>query len=396
MPDIAAFQAVLNEEHLDGWLFFDFRRSNAIAHRILGLPEHAFFTRRWMYYVPREGEPAAIVSAVESHALASLPGRQRIFRTWREYRDLLSDTLSGARRVAMEYVPQNANPYCSLVDAGTVEFVRALGPEVTSSANFAQRFEATLTLEQLDSHRRAGAALLRAGDAAFAWTRERLLADDEVTELSVQQRLADLMRAEGLRVDEDELPLVAVNGNAANPHYSPNAERSSPLRRGDLLLIDFSAPLEGPGNVFADYTWMAYLGERAPERIARLFAVIREARDTGVAMLRDRFEHDARVEGCEVDDAVREVVSREGLGDAFIHRTGHNIGARVHGNGAHLDNYETHDTRPLLANTCVSMEPGVYLAQEGLGLRTEVDVLLLPGAIEVTGWEQTEVRPLLA
>jgi Xaa-Pro aminopeptidase len=148
--------------------------------------------------------------------------------------------------------------------------------------------------------------------------------------------------------------------------------------------------------VFADYTWMAYLGERAPERIAQLFAVIREARDTGVAMLRDRFERGARVEGCEVDDAVRAVVEREGLGDAFIHRTGHNIGARVHGNGAHLDNYETHDTRPLLANTCVSMEPGVYLAQEGLGLRTEVDVLLLSGAIEVTGWEQTEVKPLLA
>lgn len=396
MPDIAAFQTVLNEEQLDGWLFFDFRRSNAIAHRILGLPEQAFFTRRWMYYVPREGEPAAIVSAVESHALAGLPGRQRVYRTWREYRDLVSDTLSGARRVAMEYVPQNANPYCSLVDAGTVEFVRALGPEVASSANFAQRFEATLTPEQLDSHRRAGAALLRAGDAVFAWTRERLLADDEVSELSVQQRLADIMRAEGLRVDEDELPLVAVNGNAANPHYSPTAQRNSPVRRGDLLLIDFSAPLAGLGNVFADYTWMAYLGERVPDRIARLFAVIREARDTGVALLRDRFERGARVEGCEVDDAVRAVVAREGLGDAFIHRTGHNIGARVHGNGAHLDNYETHDTRPLLANTCVSMEPGVYLAEEELGLRTEVDVLLLPGAIEVTGWAQTEVKPLLA
>ncbi len=396
MPDIAAFQAVLNEEQIDGWLFFDFRRSNAIAHRILGLPEQAFFTRRWMYYVPREGDPAAIVSAVESHALASLPGRQRVYRTWREYRDIVSDTLSGARRVAMEYVPQNANPYCSLVDAGTVEFVRALGPEVVSSANFAQRFEATLKPEQLDSHRRAGEALRRAGDAVFAWTRDRMLAGDDLTELSVQRRLTELMRAEGLRVELDELPLVAVNDNAANPHYSPTEERDSPLRRGDLLLIDFSAPLEGPGSVFADYTWMAYLGERVPERIAQLFAVIREARDTGVALLRERFGRGARVEGCEVDDAVRAVVAREGLGDAFFHRTGHNIGARVHGNGAHLDNFETHDTRPLLTNTCVSMEPGVYLPDEGLGLRTEVDVLLLPGSIEVTGWEQVEVTPLLA
>ncbi len=396
MPDIAAFQAVLQEEQLDGWLFFDFRRSNAIAHRILGLSEQAFFTRRWMYYVPREGEPVAIVSAVESHALASLPGRQRVYHTWREYRDIVKDSLAGARQVAMEYVPQNAIPYCSLVDAGTVEFVRSLGPEVVSSANFAQRFEAILAPEQIESHRRAGKALQRAGDTALAWTRERLLAGDEVSELSVQQQLTQLMRAEALRVERDELPLVAVNGNAANPHYSPTEERNAPVRRGDLLLIDFSAPLEGSGSVFADYTWMAYLGERIPERIAQLFAVIREARDTGVALLRERFERGARAEGCEVDDAVRAVVAQAGLGEAFVHRTGHNIGTRVHGNGAHLDNYETHDTRPLLANTCVSMEPGVYLASEGLGLRTEVDVLLLPGAIEVTGWEQKAVLALLA
>lgn len=396
MPDIAAFQAVLTDEQLDGWLFYDFRRSNAIAHRILGLPEQAFFTRRWMYYVPRVGAPVAIVSAVESHALSSLPGRQCVYRTWRDYRDIVSDTLSGARRVAMEYVPQNANPYCSLIDAGTVEFVRALGPEVAPSANFAQRFEATLTAEQLDSHRRAGKALQRAGEAALAWTRERLLAGDIVSELDVQRLLTERMRAEGLRVEEDELPLVAVNGNAANPHYSPTEQRNSPVRRGDLLLIDFSAPLAEAGSVFADYTWMTYLGERVPERVAQLFAIIRQARDVGVAMLRERFERGARVEGCEVDDAVRAVVEREGLGEAFFHRTGHNIGARVHGNGAHLDNYETHDTRPLLVNTCVSMEPGVYLASEGLGLRTEVDVLLLPGNIEVTGWEQIEVTPLLA
>lgn len=395
MPDIAAFQAILKEEQLDGWLFFDFRRSNAIAHRILGLSEQAFFTRRWMYYVPRDGEPVAIVSAVESHALASLPGRQRVFRTWREYRDIVSDTLSGVRQVAMEYVPQNANPYCSLVDAGTVEFVRALGPQVVSSANFAQRFEATLSRKQLDSHRGAGLALRQAGDATFAWIRESMLNGEDLSELLVQQRLTAAMRSRELRVEGDELPLVAINGNAANPHYSPNVERNAPLREGDLLLIDFSAPLEGAGSVFADYTWMAYLGARVPDRIVHLFNVIREARDTGTAMLRARFEAGERVEGYEVDDAVRAVVTRAGLGEAFFHRTGHNIGARVHGNGAHLDNYETHDTRPLLANTCVSMEPGVYLPDEGLGLRTEVDVLLLPGGIEVTGWEQGAVTPLL-
>ncbi|HZC08281.1 MAG TPA: M24 family metallopeptidase [Ktedonobacterales bacterium] len=396
MPDITAFQAALRAARIDGWLLYDFRRSNAIAHRVLGLSPLAFFTRRWLYYVPASGEPVAIVSAVESHALAGLPGEQRVYRTWREYRDLLSEALAGARRVAMEYVPLNAIPYCSLVDAGTVEFVQSLGPEVVSSADFAQQFEAVLTPAQIESHRRAGQALVRAGERAFDWVRERLLADDPLTEYSIQRELTAYMRAEGLAVAEDELPLVSVNGNAANPHYSPTADRHAPARKGDLLLIDFSAPLAEAGAIFADYTWMAYLGERTSQRMADLFAIIARARDTGVMMLREAFDSGLRIEGWTVDDKVRAVIADAGYGDAFVHRTGHNIGERVHGAGAHLDNLETHDTRPLLANTCVSMEPGIYLPSEGLGLRTEVDVLLLPGGIEVTGWEQQAVKPLLA
>ncbi len=396
MPDIQAIQAALRAAQVDGWLFYDFRRSNAIAHRVLGLAPDAFFTRRWLYFVPAQGDPVAIVSAVEAHVLASLPGHSRVYRSWRAYREALSDTLAGARRIAMEYVPYNANPYCSLVDAGTVELVRSLGPEVVSSADFAQVFEATLTVAQIDSHRRAGAALTQAGERVLGWTRERLLAGEALNEYAIQQELATYMRAEGLAVGDDDPPLVAVNGNAANPHYSPSRERFSPVRAGDLLLIDFSAPLAEPRAIFADYTWMAYLGEHVPQRVEALFAVIRDARDTGVAMLRDAFRAGQRVEGCAVDDAVRQVVAAAGYGEAFVHRSGHNIGERVHGNGAHLDNLETHDTRPLLANTCVSMEPGIYLPDEGLGLRTEVDVLLLPGDIEVTGWEQSDVRPLLA
>jgi Xaa-Pro aminopeptidase len=204
------------------------------------------------------------------------------------------------------------------------------------------------------------------------------------------------MREEGLELDPDEKPLVAVNGNAGNPHYSPTAERHSPVRRGDLILLDFSARMPGGDTIFADYTWMTVASERVPERIASLFGIIRDARDAGIALLRERFEAGKRLEGYEVDDAVRAVVRAAGQGDAFVHRTGHNIGMMVHGSGAHLDNLETHDTRPLLVNTCTSVEPGIYLPDEGVGVRTEVDVLLLPGGIEVTGVPaQTEVTPLL-
>ncbi|MDE3230802.1 MAG: M24 family metallopeptidase, partial [Chloroflexota bacterium] len=290
----------------------------------------------------------------------------------------------------------NAIPYCSLVDAGTVELVRSVGPEVVSSADFAQRFEAVLSPAQIDSHLRAGQALQRAGDRVYAWTRERLLADAALTEYDIQRELAEYMRVEGLTVADDEAPLVAVNGNAANPHYSPTLERHSPVRRGDTLLIDFSAPLAEPGAIVADYTWMAFLGERVPQRVADLFQVVRQARDTGVETLRQAFQAGTRIEGCAVDDVTRAVIAEAGYGAAFVHRTGHNIGERVHGNGAHLDNLETHDTRQLLVNTCTSVEPGIYLPDERLGLRAEVNVLLLEGEIEVTGWEQREVHPLLA
>jgi Xaa-Pro dipeptidase len=396
MPDIARLQEVIAAEGLDGWLLFDFRRSNLIAHRVLGLPPHAFFSRRWLYYIPAQGAPTRLVSAVEAHVLDMLPGERLVYHTWREYQALLGETLRRAKRVAMEYVPDNAIPYVSLVDAGTVELVRSLGPEVVSSADFTQRFEAVLTPAQIESHRVAGRALLRARDNVFDWLRERLSSGAELTEYDVQQEFARLMRGEGLHLDPEEDPLCAVNGNAGNPHYSPTAEQNSPVREGDLLLLDFSARMPGDESVVADYTWMTWLGAEVPERAASLFAIICDARDAGIALLRERFEVGRRVEGWEVDDAVRAVVQAAGYGDAFVHRTGHNIGTQVHGNGAHLDNYETHDTRPLLANTCTSVEPGSYLPEEGLGLRTEVDVLLLEGGIEVTGVPmQTEVIPLL-
>ena len=396
-PDIAAFQAALRAQRIDGWLMYDFRRSNAIAHRVLGFPPQAFFSRRWMYYIPAQGEPTRLVSAVERHVLDSLPGHKLVYSTWQEYRSLLGELLTGTQRVAMEYTPDNAIPYCSLVDAGTVELVRGLGVEVVSSADFAQQFEATLTPEQIASHRAAGRALLRARNAIFDHVRSRLLADEPLTEYSIQQEFSRLMLAEGLALPDDEAPLVSVNGNAGNPHYSPTAERYAPVRRGDLLLLDFSAPLVGADAIFADYTWMTYLGEEVPTRIADLFAIICRARDTGITLLRDAFTRGERMEGCTVDDAVRAVIADAGYGAAFTHRTGHNIGTRVHGNGAHLDNLETHDTRPLLPNTCVSMEPGIYLPNEGLGLRTEVDVLLLTGGVEVTGEPRQErVLALLA
>src|SRR5215471_20957142 len=84
--NLKQIQEALQSEGLDGWLFYDFRKSNPIAYQVLSLPLNSFFSRRWFYFVPVSGTPTAIVSAVESHVLKSLPGEQSIFRTWQEMR----------------------------------------------------------------------------------------------------------------------------------------------------------------------------------------------------------------------------------------------------------------------------------------------------------------------
>src|SRR5262245_58060372 len=172
--DLAAIQAALAESGLDGWLLYDFRGSNPIARRVIGFDERQIATRRWFYLVPAKGEPVAVVHAIEPQALRGAPGRAVVYRSWRELEALLRQHLAGRARVAMEYSPLAAIPYVGRVDAGTVELVRACGPEVTSSADLVQLFEARWTPEQKALHDRAAGGCHSATDAAFALIQERL------------------------------------------------------------------------------------------------------------------------------------------------------------------------------------------------------------------------------
>jgi Xaa-Pro dipeptidase len=392
---IQSLQEAVRDAQIDGWLLYDFRRANPIAHRALGLDAHAMFSRRWFYYVPAQGEPTALISAVEPHVLSDLPGNRRIFQTWHDLHAFLRETLAGAQRVAMEYTPDNAIPVCSRVDAGTVDLIRSMGVEVVSSANLAQRFEATLTPAQIETHRDASRRILTAKEATVNWLRERLNAGDEAqTEYTVQEYFGEQTRQQGLHFEHGHI--VAVNAHAGDPHYATNKAEAFPVRKGDLLLLDFTGRLANiDDSVIADYTWVYFLGAQVPERAAQLFAIIRQARDAGIEFIRQHVEAHQPVMGFQVDDHVRAIVREAGYGANFVHRSGHNIGTATHGNGANLDNLETHDDRLLLPNTCCSMEPGIYLPD--IGVRTEVNVLVLDGAIEVTGVPaQTEITPLLA
>jgi Xaa-Pro dipeptidase len=218
--DLTAIQQALQSAHLDGWLFYDFRKSNPIAYQVLGLPSNAFYSRRWFYFIPAQGQPTALVSAVESHVLGELPGQRLVFRTWGEMREHLRALLRASKRVAMEYSPMNAIPYLSRVDAGTLELVRSFGVEVVSSANLAQRFGAQLTGEQMESHREAGRRLIAAKDSLFATLGQDLRAGVPLDEYSVTQRFVTLIKDAGLVLSSGD-PHVAVNANASNPHYEP-------------------------------------------------------------------------------------------------------------------------------------------------------------------------------
>ncbi|MFQ5743914.1 MAG: M24 family metallopeptidase [Acidobacteriota bacterium] len=391
--DLETIQEALRQRRLDGWLFAQFHGRDALADRVLGRPEGGLQTRRWYYLVPAEGEPRGLVHAIESEALDEVPGSKKQYRTWGELESGLSKLLEGVSKVAMQYSPLNRLPPIATVDAGTVELVRAAGPEVVSSADLVQLFTATLDNEQIGSHRRAAEQLPKIVVAAFAEVRRRLLAGDALQEYELQQFIFERLEAAGL--ETDAAPIVAVNANASNPHYAPSAERSSPIQRGDWLLLDIWGKEPGARTIFADITWVAQVGGSVPEERTKVFEVVRRARDAAVQLVEDRYASGEVVCGFEPDRACREVIEEAGYGDAIQHRTGHSITYEIHGSGANLDDFETHDERQLLRRTCFSVEPGIYVVW--FGVRAEFDVLIpAEGAPEVTGLRQQEIIPLLA
>jgi Xaa-Pro aminopeptidase len=390
MPDINAIQKALRSQKLDGWLFYDILHRDPIAYRVLGL-DHALAKRRWFYMIPAKGAPRKLVHRVEPGALDSLPGEKILYAAADELARNLKRLVGRAKKVAMQYSPKNLIPYISLVDAGTVELIRAQGCKVVSSADLVQQFEAAWTPEQLESHRAAGKAIDRITRAAFDEAAQRARAGKSFTEYDLQQWMLEQFRAAG--VHSDSPPIVAVGRHAGDPHYEPLAVGSAPVRAGDLLLLDVWGKTLAPNSVYYDITWMGYLGAKVPEKFAKIFSLVREARDAAVAFVQKNVKAGRAIEGWQVDRAAREVIRKSGYAKYFVHRTGHSIGQEVHGAGANMDGLETRDVRRIIPHTCFSIEPGIYLPE--FGVRSEVNVYVDEHASSVTGAVQNEILALL-
>ncbi len=367
--DLKGIQTILGEMSIDGWLLYDFHGINPIARRVIGLDEARFATRRWFGLVPAKGEPIWLHHAIEAHLFSDRPGRRVKFVGYRELQEKLAEILKGVRTVAMEYVPGGAIPYVSRVDAGTIELVRQAGPEVVSSADLVQHFEARWSEEGLASHRRAARGLTEVRQATYEHVAKSVREGALIDEYGVQQFMADQFRRRKLFF---EPPIVAVNANAGNPHYEPLPSGSAPIRKGDLLLTDLWCREEKEGSIWADITWMSFLGSQVPDRHREIWEIVAGARDAAVAHLKKGASEGRAMSGAEVDDVTRRHIQERGYGEYFIHRTGHSIGREVHGNGCNIDNLETIDARQLIPNTGFSIEPGIYLPE--FGVRSEIDV----------------------
>jgi Xaa-Pro aminopeptidase len=308
---------------------------------------------------------------------------------WQQLEERVAALVKGAKTVAMEYVPRNANPYVSRVDAGTIELVRSCGPKIVPSGDLIQMFEATWDDEQWAMHLEAAKHTRSAYDAAWKFIGERIKSNGSVHELDVQGRIVQHFKEHGLIMDHP--PICAVGPHSGDPHYEPRPGPEGTIRKGDFVLVDLWAKVNKPRAVYSDLTWTAFVGDNVPDKYTKIFNIVAAGRDAAVQRVKDAFAKKELLQGWQVDRAARDTIDKAGFGDRFIHRTGHSIGQEVHGNGANMDDLETHEERRVLPRTCFSVEPGIYLPE--FGVRSETDVFVdKDSKVHVTGGElQTKI-----
>jgi Xaa-Pro aminopeptidase len=386
---VADAQAFMRQRRIPAWLVYDYRGINPVFRSLVGDVGH--LTRPSWLLVPQSSDATLLLLAHHVDA-GRFTSRFSPFElpviTYQSRRGMVSGLqrlLAGLDTVAMEYSPRAELPRASRVDAGTLELVRSLGVRVVSSADLFQYATLRWTPEQLASHRDAAAKLTRIVERAFGLIRGA--GARKPTEWEVAQFIRDGYASEGLEATEG--PTVAVNAHASDPHFEPSLDDRRRIQAGDWVLIDLWARGHGDDAMYADITWVGYVGDRVPREHQRVFQAVIGARDAALEFIAEAWRQGRRVQGWQVDRVARAYITKAGYGRFFTHRLGHSLGREVHGDAVNLDSWETKDTRELLSGLGVTIEPGIYLPQ--FGMRSEIDVYLSEKGPEVTTMPQRKV-----
>ena len=390
--DIDAVQQQLHQMKIDGWLLYDFHGINPIARDFAGMAGK-MITRRWFCLIPVSGKPRWLVSKLEASEFGTVPGEIHTYHSWTTLNEGLAELVRGCPKVAMEYTPHGTIPYISRVDAGTMEMIRALNITPVSSADLVQWFQARWSPASLSLHLKAAKHLRAAMQRAHHLIRQFVTAGRRISEYDVQQEIMRYFQLHNLVTDSP--PIVATTANTNSPHYTPDETRNSLIEKEDLVLIDMWAKVDHPDGMYADITWMAYVGLQVPDDYSRIFSVVTTARDAAAEFIVNSVENEKTIKGYEVDDVARTVVKNFGYEDKFIHRTGHNLHRDVHGPGVNFDNLENHDERLLIPDIACTIEPGIYLRP--FGFRSEINVYIGEKRAQITTEpQQKHIIPLLS
>jgi Xaa-Pro aminopeptidase len=374
--DLPEIQAALTELGFDAWVLYDLHARNPVAANLIGM---GVMTRRFFVVIPQRGEPTVLAHGIEDALWAQWPWKKLVYVGWQELEQSLRTMLGGTKTVAMEFSEGDAVPAVDYIPAGIAELVRACGPTIESSGNLVTRFYSRWNDEDLASHRRASVILAQVATAQMLRLGRAINAGDSITEVQFGQWVMEDARQHGLNAGVDCIPATGLN--AADPHYAPIGNGAT-FRKGDVVLLDLWGK-EQEEAVFADQTWMGFLGVQVPERIEKLIGVVRASRDAAIRQVETGWASGRSIPGSEIDDAARRVITDAGYGAFFIHRTGHSIDRAIHGMGPNIDNLETRETRVIIPRIGFSIEPGIYLPGD-VGLRSEINIYVSDNGPEVT------------
>jgi Xaa-Pro aminopeptidase len=234
----------------------------------------------------------------------------------------------------------------------SVETLEAAGVITRPTTGLVEALRAVKDAAEIDAIRRAGAL----SDEVF-----ELLANERFTGRTERELSWWVERTFRDRGAEDVSfgTVVAAGETASSPHAIPGDER---IEQGVLVTVDAGCVVSG---YCSDCTRMFAVGD-VSDRLRWLHALCLEAQLAGLAAV------GPGVTGVDADAASRTPIEKEGFGWAYGHGLGHGVGIEVH--EAPVLRPESTDT--LEPGNVVSVEPGIYLPDEGCGVRIEDLVLV--------------------